>query len=586
MIRTSALFIFLAATLSAAPQLVLSTSSIGPVHVFPGLKGATQTVEAFNAGTGSLNLTTSVSAPWLSASVQPLTACTTTTGPLPNRTGSCNPIGITLNTSTLVAGSYTGYVNVTDPNANDSPQQITVTINVAGIPASVTEYINPFGGLLTSAFTPIFTQGPVTAAATTQSGGNWLSFVIGGFLNTGTPYFIQAAAQSGLAPGNYTGSVVITGSNPADNQTVNVTLTVTNSPIVAPVTSPVQLNGFQGAAQHAILPLTNAGNGTLTITGATASSSTGNFLSATASSTDAITITADPGSLAPGTYTGAVTIASNAANNNQISIPVVFNVEAPGVPLINLAGVVNIANYSSDPAAPGEILAVFGDQLAVPGTLAQNPGLPPLATTLGNVQVLVNNVPAPLYFASSGQVNFQLPYEVPVGQVATVQVVSNGVPGNLRPLNVIASVPRLLQWPASVVPGTYAIAVNQDYSLVLPTSLTVGTFTSHPAKAGDTITIYCTGLGQTTPAAVTGAAASATTLQPVNNVSVTFGGGFSGTSTNVPAYFAGLTPTAVGLYQVNVTLPATVPVGAAVPLEVIITVNGVASNVVNIAVSQ
>jgi uncharacterized protein (TIGR03437 family) len=366
-----------------------------------------------------------------------------------------------------------------------------------------------------------------------------------------------------------------------------VTLTVTNSPILVPVVPAIQFNSYNGGAKPTSSgSFTNVGAGTLAITAAQATSSTGNFLSAAVSNSSAVTVTADPGSLAPGIYTGSVTITSNAANNSQISIPVVFNVETPGVPLINFAGVVNIANYSSDPAAPGEILTIFGDQLAAPGTLAQNPGLPPLATTLGGVQVLVNNVPAPLYYASSGQINFQLPYEVPAGSVATVQVVSNGTPGNVRPLNIVASVPRLLSWPASVVAGNHAIAVNQDYSLVLPTSLTIGTYISHPAKAGDTITVYCTGLGQTTPAAVTGAAASATTLQPVSNVSVTFGGGFTGTATNVAAYFAGLTPTSVGLYQVNVTLPANTPVGATVPVSVNISVNGVASNSANIAVSQ
>ena len=579
-IRTSALLttLFAAATLSAAPQLVLSTNSLGPVHVFPGLKGSTQTVEAFNAGTGLLNLTTTVSAPWLAASVQPLTACTT-------RSGNCNPIGITLNTSTLVAGTYTGYINLTDPNAIDSPQQIAVNINVAGIPATLTEYVTPFGGPKPAAFTPIFTQGAVTGVATTQTGGVWLTFISGGFANIGTPYGIQVAAHNGLAPGNYTGSVVITGVNPADNQTVSVTLTVTNSPILVTGVPSIQFNSFKGGAKPtSSLTFTNVGAGTLAIIGVQATSSTGNFLSA-AFSNSSVTVTADPGSLAPGTYTGSVTITSNAANNSQISIPVVFNVETPGVPLITFAGVVNIANYSSDPAAPGEILTIFGDQLAAPGTSAQNPGLPPLATTLGGVQVLVNNVPAPLYYVSPTQVNFQMPYEVPVGSMATVQVVSNSTPGNVRPLNMIASVPRLLNWN-SVFSGNYAIAVNQDYSLVLPASLTIGSYISHPAKAGDTITVYCTGLGQTTPAAVTGAAASATTLQPVNNVSVTFGGAFTGTATNVAAYFAGLTPTSVGLYQVNVTLPANTPVGAAVPVTVNISVNGVASNSVNIAVSQ
>jgi uncharacterized protein (TIGR03437 family) len=179
-------------------------------------------------------------------------------------------------------------------------------------------------------------------------------------------------------------------------------------------------------------------------------------------------------------------------------------------------------------------------------------------------------------------VNFQLPYEAPTGQVTAVQVVSKGTAGNLRPLNVIATVPRLLVWPASVVSGGYGIVVNQDYSLALPSA--VAGFTTHPAQPGDAITIYCEGLGETAPAAVTGAAASSTQLEAVPNVTVTFGGGFEGNPTAATSFFAGLTPTAVGLYQVNVFIPANVPTGPAVPVTV--TMNGAVSNPVNIAISQ
>jgi uncharacterized protein (TIGR03437 family) len=563
-----------AAALSAAPQLQLSTTSIGPLHVLPGVSGPTQSVDAYNAGSGTLNLTTIVSAPWLSANVGALKACTT-------RTGNCNPIAISLSTATLAAGTYTGYVNVTDPNAIDSPQQITVTVQVAGIPSSITQYITPFGGAQPVAYTPIYTQGAVTGTATTQSGGNWLSFVVGGITNPGTIYGVQVAAQNGMVAGNYTGSIVLTGTNAADNKTISVTLNVSNSPIIGSDISPVQLNGFGGGPKPSTaVAFTNVGSGTLTITGAMASSSTGNFLSASVSGPSSITITADPGTLAAGLYTGSVSLTSNASNNSQISIPVVFNVEPAGTPLISSGGIVNIGDYAPDGAAPGEILAIFGDQLAAQGTLATNPGLPPLAITLGSVQVLVNGTPAPLYFTSSGQVNFQLPYELAAGQVAAVQVVANGKAGNLRPLNVVASVPRLLIWPS--IAGNYGIVANQDYSLVLST--TIPGYTSHPAKAGDTITIYCTGLGQTSPGGVTGAAASSSPLQSVSNVTVTFGGAFSGSPTTVNAYFAGLTPTAVGLYQVNATLPPNVPTGAAVPIT--INVNGAVSNVAYIPISQ
>jgi uncharacterized protein (TIGR03437 family) len=183
-------------------------------------------------------------------------------------------------------------------------------------------------------------------------------------------------------------------------------------------------------------------------------------------------------------------------------------------------------------------------------------------------------------------VNFQLPYETPVGQLATVQVVWNGTPGNMRSLNVNqTSAPALLVWPASVIAGGYGIVVNQDNSLVLPTA--IPGYAAHPAKVGDTITIYCTGLGETTPAAVTGAAASSTPLETVTNPEVDFGssppvaGPTPGDFTSTTAVFAGLTPTAVGLYQVNVTIPPGTATGSAVPVYL-----NLANDAVFIAISQ
>jgi uncharacterized protein (TIGR03437 family) len=492
-------------------------------------------------------------------------------------------ISIVANATSLAAGSYTGYVNVIDPNSVDAPQQISVSVNVAGIPSSLAEYVTPVGGAYPTADTPIFTQGPVTSAVNTQSGGSWLTVINGGLINLGTPYIIQVSAQKNMSPGSYSGTVAFTGSNVADNKTVNVTLTVADAPIIANDFSPVQLSGYSGGPKpSATVSFDNIGNGTLTITGASATSSTGSFLSAAVASPNSITITADPGTMTAGIYSGTVTLTSNAPNSSQISVPVAFNVEPANTPSISYSGVVNIGNYASDDAAPGEILAIFGDQFATPGAVATNPGKPPLATTLGNIQVLVNGTPAPLYFTSEGQINFQLPYETPVGTVATVQVVANGKASNLRPLNVVASVPRLLIWPGFA--GGYGIVANQDYSLVLPSSITTPGYTSHPAKAGDTITIYCTGLGQTSPGGVTGAAASSSPLQSISNVTVTFGGGVFSTARTVDAYFAGLTPTAVGLYQVNATLPPDVQPGAAIPVTV--NVNGAVSNAGTIAISQ
>src|SRR5580658_5517746 len=167
------LLLAFAATLNAAPQLVLDTiSTKGVVQVFPGSNGPVLIDEAYNTGTGLLDLSTTVSATWLAVSVEGPEICN---GPA----STCYPIVISLNTAALPAGEYTGFITVADPNAVDSPQQITVTVDIAGIPSSLNFYLTPVpagSNYLPSDFADVFTHGTVTGTVTTQSGGNWLSF--------------------------------------------------------------------------------------------------------------------------------------------------------------------------------------------------------------------------------------------------------------------------------------------------------------------------------------------------------------------------------------------------------------------------
>jgi uncharacterized protein (TIGR03437 family) len=72
--------------------------------------------------------------------------------------------------------------------------------------------------------------------------------------------------------------------------------------------------------------------------------------------------------------------------------------------------------------------------------------------------------------------------------------------------------------------------------------------------------MYAIGLGPTTPAIASGQPAPADTLARLSATPViNFGGGIGGTLAT--PFFAGLTPTYAGLYQVNVTIPAEVPKG-------------------------
>jgi uncharacterized protein (TIGR03437 family) len=116
--------------------------------------------------------------------------------------------------------------------------------------------------------------------------------------------------------------------------------------------------------------------------------------------------------------------------------------------------------------------------------------------------------------------------------------------------------------------GTAAIVKNADFSLITG---------ANAAKAGDTIVIYSTGLGQTTPAVETG-----TLVVPPS-------GGFNNTATvtvtiggvNAPVVYSIASPGFAGLYQTAVTVPSGLT-GSTAPL--ILRSGTTASNTVNLAI--
>lgn len=574
----SAVLVFgFSSVVSAAPRLQLSTAAVGPVLVASGATGQ-KTVEAYNAGDGSLNLAVQSSALWLSAAIGSAKPCS-------NGVGNCLQVNISLAAGAMASGTYTEFLLLSDPNAVDAPQQISVTMTVAGLPSNVTMYAAPGtnGNNGSPAGQLVYPTAQVSGAVTTQSGGNWLQFTLsgGGSFSFGTAYNIQATPLSSMATGTYNGSVALSGSaNSADNKTIAVAFNVTTSPIVQLPVSALRISGYTGVKSTGTISFTNIGQGTLSVTGASVAVN-GNIPASTFSATSSgssVTVTADPGSLSPGLYSAVVTITSNAVNNAQVSVPVSFQVAAANTPIIQQGGVINSATYATEPVAQGGIVAIFGSQLAPAGTSLSSPAVP-LSKTLGGVQVLVNGAPAPLFYVSPAQINIQMPYEIPGGTTATIQVINGSYSSNIRSVQVAASLPRILPWPSYLVPGNYGIVVNySDGSLVLPTANQIPGFQAHPAKPGDLLVIYCLGLGQTSPAAITGAAGAG---QPVSGMQVTFGGAFNGFEIPVPALFAGLSG-GVGLYQVNVTVPTDVVPGQ-VPL--MFKLNGVISNFVFIPVS-
>jgi uncharacterized protein (TIGR03437 family) len=531
-----------ASALYATPQLQLSTTALGPLHLAPNANGPTQTVTANNIGDGSLNLSVTGSASWLQPSV----------------TGASS-VQIALNTSSLAPGTYTEFVVVSSPGAIDAPQNISVTIQVGGVPASLTYYAAPGGAAVTQ---QVVTQGQATTQASTSSGSGWLSVSLSGqgSFTTYFPYNVTVTPQAGQPAGDYAGTINFTGSSVvADNKPVPVTLHLTSSPIEQFSPASVVLTSGGTTKATAGVSVLNAGQGTLSLTGTQGSA---NWLTGSVSGTT-VTVTADPTGLAAGIYQGTLTVASNAANTASATLPVELVVKTTSAPILNFSGVVDNAT-SAPTLSPGMISQAYGVLLSSP-TAAQAGSLP-LQTNLSGVQVAVNGIQAPVYYTSAGQVNFVVPFAVQPGP-ATVTLTYNGVSSNTVSTTVVAQAPRILFFPLTVGGQSYryAIAVNaSDGSFPIPTTPGLN---SHPAKLGDTLTIYALGLGLTDKSVADGAASPTSPLANAPVSYITIGGGFYYPVQDGSITFAGLAPGFVGLYQINMTIPQDAPVGSTIALQ-------------------
>jgi uncharacterized protein (TIGR03437 family) len=244
---------------------------------------------------------------------------------------------------------------------------------------------------------------------------------------------------------------------------------------------------------------------------------------------------------------------------------------------INSGGIVNGASYAANtPVAPGSIASVFGTfpvSTAWPSALPLPTSLSGLSTEFEVPFAPFNKFPSPLFFVSSTQANIQIPWEL-AGQTSAPVLATALSPGPtfLQFAGVTASL-------AAFAPGVFTMNAQGQGAVVDALSGHLIS-PSSPATAGVTyISIYCTGLGPVTNQPATGAAASASLLSKTTTQPTVMIGG-------VPAgiLFSGLAPAFVGLYQINVQVPAAVPPGNAVPL--VISIGGATANTVTIAVQS
>ena len=170
----------------------------------------------------------------------------------------------------------------------------------------------------------------------------------------------------------------------------------------------------------------------------------------------------------------------------------------------------------------------------------------PLPLTLGGVQVSIGGKPAPLYYVSPTVISALVPYSFPTdGNYQDVQVIDNGAASNTVRVTSGYTSPGIFTVPAGGI-GNGAILHAVDYSLVS---------TDNPAKTGETVLMFVTGLGVVSPLIADGAAG------PTNPLSLATPPNVYIDNVEAKVLFAGLAPYLTGLYQLNVTIPGGVSTG-------------------------
>jgi uncharacterized protein (TIGR03437 family) len=241
---------------------------------------------------------------------------------------------------------------------------------------------------------------------------------------------------------------------------------------------------------------------------------------------------------------------------------------------LNPIGVVNAASWDPVTAAlaPGELITLYGTGLSS-STLA-NVGGSPFGTSLGTTQVLVNGQPAPILDISPFKVDAIIPYEVDIANgYAELQVNNGGLLSNQ--VQVYLTDANSGIFAVSELGIGDAVAEHASGAYVNPDS---------PAQPGETIVLALTGMGTVTPTITDGAvgpssplsyadvytnATGCTTTTPNCNLLVLFNDYVNGSiQQQATVTYAGLYPGLAGLYQMNVTVPATVGPGE-VYIEVI-----------------
>ena len=218
----------------------------------------------------------------------------------------------------------------------------------------------------------------------------------------------------------------------------------------------------------------------------------------------------------------------------------------PGAPQYTADSVVNPIAAVAGMYAPNSFITIYGKGLSYV-TRAMGPddlraGMLPTVLIGTGVRVLINHLPANIYYVSPTQVNVLAPVSLAAGP-ATIQLINDGLAGPAIQIRLDPVAPALFE-----LSGTVVLAAHLDGTVVSAEA---------PAQRGEVVVVYATGLGPTTPAAIPNQLPDgAAPLAHLADFQVWLNGAL------VPAtqvLYAGISPPYAGLFQINLRIPGDAP---------------------------
>jgi uncharacterized protein (TIGR03437 family) len=215
-------------------------------------------------------------------------------------------------------------------------------------------------------------------------------------------------------------------------------------------------------------------------------------------------------------------------------------------PLYTPSSIVNSASFKAGSLAPNTIATVYGKNLAHNTKAVSQEDLyqGTLPTTLlgTGVRLTLDGVLVNLYYVSPGQINFLVPANFTPGK-SHLLLALDGKAGQRVGIELKQFSPALFQLDPETV-----LATKLNASVVTP---------QNPARAGDYVILYATGLGETRPKIAPGQIPK--TAAVLANMAA-FGVFLNGEPVDrANILYAGLAPGFAGLYQINLKLPDNAP---------------------------